>query len=100
MYLVFGLAQGDADGWWAIQHKLRRTQLPLLSNFLVTSDVIPTDSESSPTVTVNPLAPPPRSRVTPLYYLPIILTPAQEAFLAKRKEEVCDTFASFGSRRR
>jgi len=69
-------------------HKLRRIRLPLLSNFLLTSDVIPTDSETLPTVTANPLAPPPRSRVAPLYYLPAVLTPTQEAFLARRKEEV------------
>jgi len=69
-------------------HKLRRTRLPLLSNFLLTSDVFSTDSETSPAVTANPLAPPPRTRVAPLYYLPAILTSEQEAFLAKRKEEV------------
>ncbi|KAF9645929.1 hypothetical protein BDM02DRAFT_3119495 [Thelephora ganbajun] len=69
-------------------HKLRRTRLPLLSNFLLTSDVIPTDNVTSPAVTANSLAPPPRSRVAPLYYLPAILTSAQEAFLAERKEEV------------
>ncbi|KAF9783869.1 hypothetical protein BJ322DRAFT_1007430 [Thelephora terrestris] len=69
-------------------HKLRRTRLPLLSNFLLTSDIISTDSDTSPDVTANPLAPPPRTRVAPLYYLPAILTPEQEAFLAKRKEEV------------
>ena len=80
-----------------MQHKLRRTRLPLLSNFLLTSDAIPTDSEALSAVAANPLAPPPRSRVAPLYYLPAILTPAQEAFLAKRKDEVCNIFASFGS---
>jgi hypothetical protein len=68
-------------------HKLRRIRLPLLSNFLLTSDVIPTDNETS-VANANPLAPPPRSRVAPLYYLPVILTPAQDAFLVKRKEEV------------
>ena len=77
-----------------MQHKLRRIRLPLLSNFLLTSDAIPTDSETLPTVTANPLAPPPRTRVAPLYYLPAILTPAQDAFLAKRKEEVGDVFMS------
>jgi len=80
-----------------MQHKLRRTRLPLLSNFLLTSDVIPTDSEALPAVTANPLALPPRSRVAPLYYLPAVLTPAQEVFLAKRKDEVCNVFTSFGS---
>jgi len=80
-----------------MQHKLRRIRLPLLSNFLLTSDVI---SETSPAVTANPLAPPPRSRAAPLYYLPAILTPAQEAFLTKRKEEVCRVSVSSGNRRR
>jgi len=69
-------------------HKLRRTRLPLLSNFLCTADAIPTDIETTPAVAAKPLAPPPRSRVAPLYYLPAVLTPAQEAFLANRKEEV------------
>ena len=97
--LVFDLQRADTNGWWGIQHKLRRIRLPLLSNFLLTSDVIPTDNETS-VANANPLAPPPRSRVAPLYYLPVILTPAQDAFLAKRKEEVCELLTSFGSRRR
>ena len=82
-----------------MQHKLRRTRLPLLSNFLLTSDAFTVDSETPPAVAVNPLAPPPRSRVAPLYYLPAVLTPAQEAFLAKRKEEVCAVPTSSGSQR-
>ncbi|CDO72680.1 hypothetical protein BN946_scf184985.g100 [Trametes cinnabarina] len=68
-------------------HKLRRTRLPLLSNFLLTSDVIPSVDSESPTST-NPLAPPPRTRPPPIYYLPAKLLPAQEAFLKKRKAEV------------
>ena len=90
MYLASHLQCDYTYGRWAVQHKLRRTRLPLLSNFLLTSDVFPTDSEASPAVAANPLAHPPRSRVAPLYYLPAILTPAQEAFLANRKEGVCD----------
>ncbi|KAI0644784.1 hypothetical protein C8Q79DRAFT_1010941 [Trametes meyenii] len=67
--------------------KLRRTRLPLLPNFLLTSDVIPSvDSDSLPST--NPLAPPPRSRPPPLYYLPAKLLPSQEAFLQRRKAEV------------
>ncbi|KAI0736221.1 hypothetical protein C8Q72DRAFT_758103, partial [Fomitopsis betulina] len=34
------------------------------------------------------LAGPPRSHPPPLYYLPMILTPAQEAFLKRRNEQV------------
>ncbi|PPQ80106.1 hypothetical protein CVT25_001474 [Psilocybe cyanescens] len=66
-------------------YKLRRTRLPLLANFLITSDVIPLE-ESSPTST-NPLIPVPRSHPPPLYYLPGILTPSQKTFLKKRKAE-------------
>ncbi|KAI9063961.1 hypothetical protein FKP32DRAFT_1591996 [Trametes sanguinea] len=68
-------------------HKLRRTRLPLLSNFLLTSDVIPPADSESPTST-NPLAPPPRTRPPPIYYLPAKLLPSQEAFLRRRKAEV------------
>ncbi|KAI0333211.1 hypothetical protein GY45DRAFT_1272338 [Cubamyces sp. BRFM 1775] len=68
-------------------HKLRRTRLPLLSNFLLTSDVIPPADSEGPTST-NPLAPPPRTRPPPLYYLPAKLLPSQEAFLRRRKAEV------------
>ncbi|KAH9833439.1 uncharacterized protein C8Q71DRAFT_712788 [Rhodofomes roseus] len=90
-------------------YKLRRTRLPLLANFLLTSDNIPdiplTDPPSLPEPPQDPdntnlaaataraskapaLAGPPRSHPPPLYYLPVILTPAQEAFLKQRKEEV------------
>lgn len=98
MYFASRLGWDDTDGRREIQHKLRRIRLPLLSNFLLTSDGILTDSETLPAVTVNPLAPPPRSRVAPLYYLPAVLTHAQEVFLAKRKEEVRSVFTSSGSR--
>ncbi|KDR69906.1 hypothetical protein GALMADRAFT_230539 [Galerina marginata CBS 339.88] len=70
-------------------YKLRRTRLPILANFLLTSDVITSDEPSSPTTT-NPLAPVPRSHPPPLYYLPAVLTPAQETFLSKRKAEVTE----------
>ncbi|KAK7030940.1 hypothetical protein VNI00_013887 [Paramarasmius palmivorus] len=73
-------------------YKLRRKRLPLLANFLLTSDDIPDvdDPEKSSTPSENPLAPPPRSHPPPLYYLPTILTPSQEAFIAKRKQEVSE----------
>jgi hypothetical protein len=69
------------------QYKLRRTRLPLLANFLCTSDKI-TDIDEEDSPSADPLAPPPRSHPPPLYYLPVILTPSQEAFLKKRKEAV------------
>ncbi|KAL4068752.1 hypothetical protein V8B97DRAFT_810152 [Scleroderma yunnanense] len=69
-------------------YKLRRIRLPLLSNFLSTSDVIASDGSSASST--DPLAPPPRSHPPPLYYRPILLTPAQEAFLSKRKAEVSE----------
>ncbi|EIW53898.1 uncharacterized protein TRAVEDRAFT_131947 [Trametes versicolor FP-101664 SS1] len=68
-------------------HKLRRTRLPLLSNFLLTSDVIPSGDSEEP-ASINPLAPPPRTRPPPLYYLPAKLLPSQDAFLQRRKAEV------------
>ncbi|KAF8623389.1 hypothetical protein AX17_007427 [Amanita inopinata Kibby_2008] len=67
-------------------YKLRRTRLPLLANFLLTSDNISSD-ESSPS-NPNPLVSPPRTHPPPLYYLPVILTPEQEAFITRRKAEV------------
>ncbi|KAI6043521.1 hypothetical protein EDC04DRAFT_2652084 [Pisolithus marmoratus] len=67
-------------------YKLRRIRLPLLSNFLSTSDIIPSDL----TTTSDPLAPLPRSHPPPLYYRPAILTPSQEAFLTKRQAEVAE----------
>ncbi|KAI6029083.1 hypothetical protein BKA83DRAFT_676816 [Pisolithus microcarpus] len=69
-------------------YKLRRIRLPLLSNFLSTSDIIPSDLTS--TTLSDPLAPLPRSHPPPLYYRPAILTPSQEAFLAKRLVEVAE----------
>ncbi|KAI6101437.1 hypothetical protein EDD16DRAFT_1495550 [Pisolithus croceorrhizus] len=69
-------------------YKLRRIRLPLLSNFLSTSDIIPSDLTS--TTLSEPLAPLPRSHPPPLYYRPAILTPSQDAFLAKRQVEVVE----------
>ncbi|KAJ2918322.1 hypothetical protein MD484_g2092, partial [Candolleomyces efflorescens] len=70
-------------------YKLRRKRLPVLANFLLTSDIIPSDG-SPPPPSANPLAPVPRSHPPPLYYLPAVLTPAQEAFMARRKAEVAE----------
>jgi len=70
-------------------YKLRRTRLPILANFLITSDVIPSephDSDSPPPKDV--LSGPPRSHPPPLYYLPAILTSEQKEFLERRKAEV------------
>ncbi|TDL22971.1 hypothetical protein BD410DRAFT_787780 [Rickenella mellea] len=69
-------------------HKLRRARIPQLSNFLLTSDVIreDDDADSSPLPSVSE-AFPTRSHPPPLYYLPAHLTPAQEAFLNKRKAQ-------------
>ncbi|PFH50441.1 hypothetical protein AMATHDRAFT_60981 [Amanita thiersii Skay4041] len=67
-------------------YKLRRTRLPILANFLLTSDNI--SSDDSPPSDSNSLAPPPRTHPPPLYYLPAILTPEQEAFITRRKSEV------------
>ncbi|THH28538.1 hypothetical protein EUX98_g5651 [Antrodiella citrinella] len=78
-------------------HKLRRTRLPLLANFLSTADHIPPipsseDSSDEPasSSSTDPLKPLAKSHPPPLYYLPAILTPAQEAFLMKRKAEVTE----------
>ncbi|KIM36788.1 hypothetical protein M413DRAFT_448923 [Hebeloma cylindrosporum] len=66
-------------------YKLRRTRLPILANFLLTSDVIPSDDSTPPPETTNPVGAVPRSHPPPLYYLPAILLPAQETFIAQRK---------------
>ncbi|KAF8622935.1 hypothetical protein AX15_006612 [Amanita polypyramis BW_CC] len=67
-------------------YKLRRTRLPLIVNFLCTSDNISSDEPSSPNS--NPLSLPPRTHPPPLCYLPAILTREQEAFITRRKAEV------------
>ncbi|KDQ56462.1 hypothetical protein JAAARDRAFT_70737 [Jaapia argillacea MUCL 33604] len=68
-------------------HKLRRTRLPMLSHFLCTSDQIPSD-DLTPTPTTDILANPPRSHPPPIFYLPAVLTPAQESFINRRRAEV------------
>jgi len=70
-------------------NRLRRSRLPILANFLLTSDVIPSDDSSPPPEqkwAIEPL----RSHPPPLYYLPAILTPSQEAFIAKKKAEAAE----------
>ncbi|KIK68444.1 hypothetical protein GYMLUDRAFT_35866 [Collybiopsis luxurians FD-317 M1] len=80
-------------------YRLRRTRLPLLANFLITSDAVPEDPTMDDSETIQADDPqarakllsnanPPRSHPPPLYYLPKILLPSQAAFLRKRKEEV------------
>jgi len=69
-------------------YKYRRTRLPFHANFLVTSDNIPFGDLSPPPPSANPLSFTPRTHPPPLFYLPAILTPAQEAFVARRKAEV------------
>ncbi|KAI9508377.1 hypothetical protein F5148DRAFT_1196956 [Russula earlei] len=71
-------------------HRLRRSRLPILANFLLTSDVIPSDDSSSPPSLKLTLEPS-RSNPPPLYYLPAILTSSQEVFIAKRKAEAAET---------
>ncbi|KAF8496283.1 hypothetical protein F5888DRAFT_1804429 [Russula emetica] len=71
-------------------HRLRRLRLPVLANFLLTSDVIPSD-DSSPPPSHKWTLEPSRSHPPPLYYLPAVLTPSQEAFIAKRKAEAAET---------
>jgi len=71
-------------------HRLRRSRIPILANFLLTSDVISSDDSSSPPSHKSTLEPS-RLNPPPLYYLPVILTPSQEAFIAKRKTEAAET---------
>ncbi|KAL1701362.1 hypothetical protein EV121DRAFT_263158 [Schizophyllum commune] len=95
-------------------YKLRRKRLPLLANFLITSDVIPEspDTDEAPKDDVGEpksgdamdtdaadkadpakvlaQAQAPRQHPPPLYYLPAILLPSQKAFLEKRKKEVTE----------
>ncbi|KAF7356720.1 Pinin-SDK-memA domain-containing protein [Mycena venus] len=52
-------------------YKLRRTRLPLLANFLLTSDIIPASStEEDPAPLPLALSTVPRGHPPPLYYLP------------------------------
>lgn len=66
------------------QYKYRRTRHPLFANFLITSD----DITSEGNFTIDS-ALPKRAHPPPLYYLPAILLPEQEAFLSRRRSEVC-----------
>jgi len=79
------------------QHRLRRLRLPILANFLLTSDVIPSD-DSSPPPSHKTVLEPSRSHPPSLYYLPAILTPSQEAFIAKRKAEVIRHIVYFAAK--
>ncbi|KAF8525995.1 hypothetical protein BU17DRAFT_41530 [Hysterangium stoloniferum] len=71
----------------SIYHR-RRTRLPALAHFLLTSDTIPAEDSVDTKLSVNPLAAPPRLHPPPLYYLPAVLLPNQAAFLQRRKAEV------------
>ncbi|KAH9175027.1 hypothetical protein EDB89DRAFT_2113438 [Lactarius sanguifluus] len=70
-------------------HRLRRARLPILANFLLTSDIIPSD-DSSPPPSQKLTLEPTRSHPPPLYYLPVVLTSSQEVFIAKRKVEATE----------
>lgn len=63
-----------------MQFKLRKKRLPLLSRFLLTLDVIPSDEPGG--------AEAPRRHPPPLYYLPAVLLPAQQAFIDSRVASV------------
>jgi hypothetical protein len=70
------------------QLKHRYSALPSLANFLLTSDVVPQDldmDEDDSSAKNVELAPKP-SHPPALYYLPKILTPSQEAFIARRRK--------------
>ncbi|KAJ6581389.1 hypothetical protein B0H19DRAFT_1114972 [Mycena capillaripes] len=72
-------------------YKLRRTRLPLLANFLLTSDIIPASStDDDPAPLPLALSTVPRGHPPPLYYLPAILTPAQESYIKRRKAQVLE----------
>jgi len=71
-------------------HRLRRTRLPILANFLLTSDLIPPD-DSTPPPSHRLVLEPSRSHPPPLYYLPVVLTSSQDAFITKRKAEAAET---------
>jgi len=72
-------------------YKLRRTRLPLLANFLLTSDIIPASAtEEDPAPLPLALSTVPRGHPPPLYYLPAVLTPAQESYIKRRKAQVLD----------
>ncbi|GJJ08420.1 hypothetical protein Clacol_002636 [Clathrus columnatus] len=82
--------------------RLRRTRLPALAHFLLTSDKIPRDGELSESS--NPLALPPRTHPPPLYYLPAVLLPSQaklqEKRVAETKEAIEKEWASWETQRK
>ncbi|KAJ6621363.1 hypothetical protein B0H10DRAFT_2163171 [Mycena sp. CBHHK59/15] len=72
-------------------YKLRRTRLPLLTNFLLTSDIIPSSSsDEDPAPLPLALSTVPRGHPPPLYYLPAVLTPAQASYIKRRKAQVLE----------
>nr|GAT46751.1 predicted protein [Mycena chlorophos] len=72
-------------------YKLRRSRLPVLANFLLTSDIIPpTSTDEDPAPLPLALAAVPRGHPPPLYYLPAVLTPAQESYISRRKVQVLE----------
>ncbi|KAJ7155519.1 hypothetical protein C8R43DRAFT_1000233 [Mycena crocata] len=72
-------------------YKLRRTRLPLLANFLLTSDIIPASStDDDPAPLPLALSTVPRGHPPPLYYLPAVLTPAQDSYIRRRKAQVLE----------
>ena len=89
---VYSLFVNDEaiHGYLSLQHKLRRTRSPLISHFLLTSDIIPPPGDSPPQPSKTILSLPPRSNPPPLFYLPGILLPSQEAFLSRRETEVSE----------
>ncbi|CAK5267565.1 unnamed protein product [Mycena citricolor] len=59
--------------------------------FLLTSDIIPTSSsDEDPSPLPPALASVQRGHPPPLYYLPAILTPAQESYIRRRKAQVLE----------
>ncbi|KDQ20114.1 hypothetical protein BOTBODRAFT_41346 [Botryobasidium botryosum FD-172 SS1] len=62
--------------------RVRHANLPYLSSFLLTTDDIPSESDSSTS--------PSSANVPPLYYLPAILTPSQKSFLERKRTEAED----------
>lgn len=80
-----------------MQHKLRRARLPALANFLCTADVVPALDDSSEPPASDPAALPRRAHPPPLFYLPAVLTPAQSAFLARKKAAVRTLYFCIGT---
>ncbi|KAJ7281816.1 hypothetical protein C8J57DRAFT_1433589 [Mycena rebaudengoi] len=80
-------------------YKLRKTRLPLLANFLLTSDIIPaSSSDEDPAPLPLPLATVPCGHPPPIYYLPAVLTPAQASYIKRRKAQVTEAVdAEYGA---